>query len=144
MPYRTALLPALALLLPGLGACSAEATATNHPDDDRSTETADPAFYRDVAELLLTLDEPPAGRARGVILSENEDGLGSDWVVGPVDGTVLLEPAANCSDDGDSTYESDLWQLLDPGDLITWSTEGDDTAICTGEVEIARKAAVTP
>lgn len=143
----TRLLPAVIVAALLAGACSAEATATSgDPPETRSTSADQSlAFYEKAEDILgdLEASNPSVdGYRRGVIVSENKDGWDSDWVVTTTSGTVLLEPAVNCVDDSDSTGERDLWQLIDPGDLIAWSTSGGDTRICTGEVDVVEKGAV--
>lgn len=129
-----------------LTACS-EATARSSSGEEvptnRNRTAALDAGFLDRAEVALAeATEPQEPDLRqGVILSENEDGYGSDWLVLTSTEQVLLSVASNCDGDGDSTYEMDLWQLLDPGDLITWSTRGDDDRVCTGEIDVRRKNA---
>lgn len=125
-----------------LFSCATSESTVNEVDDRSSTSPVDRAFVRRAEDLLVGLDEPRTGEEQGVVLLENVDGWGSDWVVLTRSGQALLGPASNCDGDGDGVLESDLWQLLDPGDLVEWSLAGDDGAVCSGEIEVVRKAAV--
>jgi hypothetical protein len=148
--YATLILPLLAPL--ALARCvSSDSDATVEAPDLTTGTSADPEFLRRAADVLNgTRDsDVAAGREQVVIIRENEDGLGSDWVVMDRAAEItLLSPATNCDDDGDDIDEGDLWQILDVGDLISYSTAGpdgeQDTVVCTGEVDVRAKAAVRP
>lgn len=143
---RRRLLGIFLLAVLSVGGCSASASV-ERGDSDRKTEgSASGEFVEAALEVLDGVADPEDDDLReGVILSENEDGYGSDWLVLTRDGQVLLHVARSCSgvrEGGDGVYERDLWQLLDPGDLVRWSTLGDDDLVCTHEIDVVRKAAV--
>jgi hypothetical protein len=54
------------------------------------------------------------------------------------DGILALEDASNCGDDWDM---KPFLVIASPGDLITWSVEGDDNRVCADEIRLIEKAA---
>lgn len=132
---RALLILAAAALLAGCAESSAE---VNTPDAWDSVQ-ADPALIRGAEQALTDAPPPAEGWRIGVVLAEAPD----DWAITALTdgGPVYLEDSWNC-EKNDGMYESEQFALLiDPGDLITWSLEGDDHRLCIGELEVLRKAA---
>lgn len=130
------LLATAALLV--LAGC-AEADAEINAPDAWDTLEADPALVRG-AELALTDAPPPADGWRvGVVLAEDEE----EWAVTALtnEGVAYLDGSASGSCDWEPPRRYAL--LVDPGDLITWSTEGDDSHLCIDELQVLRKAAAS-
>lgn len=136
MMPRLLLLPVV-LLAPACAESSAEVNSPTAFD----TRTADPEFIRGAEAVLEDAERAEDGWRVGVIIGERGDGQ-FDWEVAVLtsEGVQVLAAASHCDDD-DGMDERQLPLIADPGDLITWSREGDDNRLCTAELTILRKAA---
>jgi hypothetical protein len=123
------------------GACAeSTATATNSSGGWDGTRTVSPDLVRAAEAVVADAPDADPGWSTGVVLAENADDWGSDWAVMTADSVVVLSLAVNCGD-ADTVRESDLVLVLDPGDLITWSNDGDDQVVCSDQLDVITKAA---
>lgn len=124
------------------GCASSESTSTS--GEPWSAESADPDFLRRAADVLANADEHVRGWNVAIILAEDDEGYSARWVVMDAAGELtILEPAYTCNDD-DTTEEGDLYLMLSPGDLIAWDPKGNDTRLCTAEVDVTAVGAALP
>ncbi|MGH9005873.1 MAG: hypothetical protein ACRDYV_22330, partial [Acidimicrobiia bacterium] len=123
--------------LAAVGCADADATATV---EEGWRVGSNPEFMADAYAALNDAPAPDDGWRIGVIVAENDDGIAWEAGVLTDNGMTPLDAAHNCDDDG--IYESQIDLLVDPGDLITWSTAGgDDPRVCSHEITVLRKAA---
>lgn len=128
---------AWALVL-ALAGCAAEANSS------ASIDTSEPVVSAAFVEAATTAIGEAApvrdGWVRGVVIGWDDEDL--RWVISLVtaDGGTTITEARDC-ERGDFDKRDHLLVLLDPGDLIEWSTEGDDDRVCSYEVRLVQKAA---
>jgi hypothetical protein len=129
-----------------VAACADVENTNNDNDVARDAESSvSREFVQRAQDLLSGRGRPPNGTNMGVILTEDDKDYSAAWSVLTVEGDVTLLDVANyCDDDGDHIEEDQLWVMLDPGDLITWTEAGNDNRVCTGEVDIRDKGAALP
>jgi hypothetical protein len=127
-----------------LGACADADANVNAKEDEFDTESQDPEFIGAAEDLLNETSDARQGWERGVVISEDDDNYDWQGVVLTKSGAVtILDTAINCDDDNDDILESSIYLMVDTGDLIEWSTAGGDAAICSAELNILSKAAVS-
>lgn len=127
-----------------LGACADAEANSNAKEDEFDTESQDPEFIGAAEALLDETSDARQGWQRGVVIGEDDDKYDWQGVILTKSGAVtVLDPAINCDDDNDDILESSIHLMVDTGDFIEWSTAGDDAAICSAELNILRKAAVS-
>lgn len=119
-----------------LGGCAESSAEVNTPDAWDSVQ-ADPALIEGAEQALADAPPPADGWAVGVVLAEDAE----EWAITVLTngGVVYLDSHAGrgCDWEPPSRYAI----LIDPGDLITWSLEGDDEHVCIDEIEVLQKAA---
>lgn len=118
----------------------------DEPEKSAPTTTTDPP----PPSHEFVADGPNAERLRRLVddldLSAFLEGEYKGWQVGLVGElkgdsfsmmtgayTDVFYASGGC-DQGDGVPEEYFLTLLDPGDVVMWSTEGDDTNLCRGEV----------
>lgn len=128
---------ALAAVL-ALAGCAESNAEVNGPDA-WDTVQADPELIRGAERALADAPPPADGWAVGVVLAEDAE----EWAITALTdtGVVYLDDDAGDSCAPDWEPPSRYALLIDPGDLITWSLEGDDEHLCIDEVKVLQKAA---
>lgn len=132
------LLPLLVVL--ALAGCAESSAEVNAPDAWDAVE-ADPELVRGAELALQDVPAPADGWLVGVVLAEDEDG----WAITALTdaSAVYLENSWDCRKNDGVLEVPHFALLIDPGDLVTWSLEGDDNRLCVGELEVLRKAAAS-
>lgn len=134
-------LAAVAVTAVVLAGCSEHVVTVDDGPDAGGAGTVDPWFIGQAEAALQEAPEPNDGWRTGVVLAEDAgDKWDAAWSVLTTEDVEAVQPATTCND-GDSTDEDQLVLLIDPGDLVSWSTAGGDNRVCTAEIEIVRKAA---
>jgi hypothetical protein len=125
-------------------ACAESTSSSRSGPEPQPRGAADREFVERARDVLNARGESRrTDRDRGVILAEDVKDWDVAWSVLTYDGVTLLEVSLDCANDSDSIEESQLWVMLDPGDLIEWSEDGDDMLVCTDEVHVLEKAAAS-
>jgi hypothetical protein len=123
-------------VIAGCAESASEATAIINPAD----VTIDREFVETAQTVVADSEPSEEGWAVGVISVKQAEGR---WVLAVLtaEGGGTLTEASNGCETGSWRELDNLLVLLDPGDLIEWSLEGDDSRVCSHEIRLVRKAA---
>jgi hypothetical protein len=122
-------------VIAGCAESASEATAIINPAD----VTIDREFVEAAQAAAADAEPSEESWAVGVISVEQDD----PWVLAVLtaSGAVTITEARDYCGEGNWREIDNLIVLLDPGDLIEWSTEGEDSRVCAHEIRLVRKAA---
>lgn len=121
----------------GLIAGCAESSAT--ATIEATQEPIDAAFVEAAEHALGTAGLAPEGWEYGIVMRKQE----RPWALALVTrdgGGYVLNDGHTCAESSSWSLLRDFMLLVDPGDLIKWSHEGDDNRVCSDEIELVRKA----
>ena len=133
-PARLWRLACIVALLASLAGCAESQAKATVPDHISLSTAAPRELIENAKAVLAGLPSDTAATRYGVVLAISPPD--DDWVIRVLahTGVLVLDSVASCGE----AWQPDSWwrAYVGVGDAISWTTTGDDTTVCPGELRV--------